>query len=178
MLGLILIALTAMWQACIRAGANMPTNGTTSEKQASLKDLGFTNVKSVMESQYTVEKQKWESRYQLQFLSDADIAALTTDKKLITGRSTDYRGDIPDASAVRIADNYERIKKEKIYYLDGSNRWILVGTNFYGGTENTASGVFVVAPPELFEDGADITIKRDPMALVKTEYGYVVLAAW
>lgn len=178
MIGLILIALTLTWQACTNAQGNMSKNATTSEKKASLKDLGFGNVKSVMKSQYDVEKRKWETKYQLQFLSDMEVGDITADKKLIVGRSEDYTGDVPNMAAEKIADNYERIKGEKIYYLDPYNRWVLIGQDFWGSKQNTVSGVFVMAPPELFVAGADITIKRDPMALIKTDYGYVILAAW
>lgn len=153
--------------------------GKDVDNGTALEDLGFGKSPSALKVSLERQRIKWESKYQLQFISDADLTKICTSNQLIQGRASDYVAEIPVDAQKRIITNYDKIKNDKdLYHLDKYNSWKKLGIDWYGDKGDKDKGILVIAPPQMFIPGADINNKKDPMAVVKTSYGYVVIAAW
>lgn len=177
-----LVAIVAILQACTDSNATKTNDVADNNKSAykSLMELGFSNVPSVSKNASLDRAAFIQRKYGLSFISDKDMQQLTKDNKtLIQGHAQAYNGEVPRSSANQIVENYNKITGEKIYYHDDFwGTWAEVGIDHYGDKKETDKGILIIAPPSQFTPNADINSKKDPIAVIKTDGGFIELAAW
>lgn len=177
-----LVASIAILQACTDSNAAKTTDVVVDQKTAykSLMELGFSNVPSVSKADAVNRGESIRKKYGLSFISDKDMQQLTKDNHiLIQGHASSYNGEIPPSSAQQIVANYNKITSEKIYYYDDFwGAWAEVGIDHYGDKKETDKGILIIAPPTQFTPNADINSKKDPIAVIKIDGGFIELAAW
>lgn len=165
---LVVIAACFAVYSCNSASASKSSTSSLPDKE--LAALGFTNLHSAAKQ----IKLRIRKAYDLDFISDSLMGAMTETNELMWGSASFYKGDIPPMQATKIIENFNKVSpNEKRYYMYPG-----LGFQQIGSLSNGDQGVFVLAPPDMFTDAAQLHSKKDPMVVVKIDGGWIVLAVW
>jgi hypothetical protein len=136
----------------------------------SLKFLGFDRIPSVANLTTVEFRKKYKEQYGVGFIGDAEMDFLTTKNGFTWAISNEYRGEIPKDAGTTLIANYSKVSKIKHYIFVAGEWHVVDGKKF--------CDVYVVAPKEMFNDGATLHSGSDPIAVIKVDGGWLELSRW
>ena len=173
---LIVVAIAVLslvgYNSCSDAKASKPV--LIDSVQTSLSDYGFNNIPSEVNK----TEHNLYSKTGLNFMSDDSITTFCRINGLIISDAQNFKAEIPAVNQRQIITSYAKLKDAKHYYFDNFWRaYCEVGKDHYGDKDPLfRKGIMVVAPAELFNSNA--FINKDPIVLVKVDYGWLELTRW
>lgn len=172
-----LIALLFASYSCDSATASKPAANNVEDENNELQELGFTNVPAVKIKREAELRQEYYSKTGLQYLTLDSLGKFATQNNFTIAVAEKFKGDIPLAAQKEIISNYKKLSAITHYYHDDFwNALYRVGYDRYGDKDPfDRKGIWVVAPKEMFLPDPP---KRDPIAVVRVDEGWLILAAW
>lgn len=170
--------------------------GIDSAYVAKLNEFGFGNTQSAREYRYILARQKWQKNFGLTFIGEQEMSNFLEDNGFIIGASDKFLESIPAEAGREMMDNYNKIKDCLFRY---NALWTSVagtGTLVFGDNLNLsvdwpieppppriAHTIYVIANAKKFNTEGMVVkegklINHDPIAVVKTDGGYVEIAHW
>lgn len=168
-----ILAALVLFNSCSDTNASKPVVPKEETYVEELAELGFSNTKIVIES----IADKYTKATGLTFISDDSLNKYVAQNGFHTKHAEQYKGIIPEDKQRELVLNYDKLKSVNHYYWDNFfGRFIIVGQDRHGNADPfNRKGVWVVAPEEMFLPDPP---NKDPMAIVKVDGGWLVLASW
>lgn len=174
---IIATAFLVTWESCSDADASMSTSKTPPDLATQLNELGFTNVGAIKRDLDKEKEIEYFRKTGLSFISTDSLIRYVQETGFNNNIAENFKGEIPTEARIEILKNYKKLSAIKHYYTDAFwNETLEVGKDHWGATDGrNRKGIWVVAPPEMFIANPP---RKDPMAIVLVDRGWLVLAKW
>lgn len=159
-----------------------------------LEKNGFSKSSSIIELKAFEEKSIWAKKGFV-YYTNSEVNKILEENNFIIGPANTFLGIITNEAANKIADNYTKIINDidNKYLVKDGRRFTEEEVNdmpepHYSWVKSFGKeykDVFVIAPEESFDKEGTVLdsrelklINKDPIALVKGNFGYIELAKW